>query len=37
MYWLFKHIFMGPLLSLLGRPKAEGLEYVPHSGPVILA
>jgi 1-acyl-sn-glycerol-3-phosphate acyltransferase len=36
-YWLFKYIFMGPLLSLLGRPKAEGLEHVPHSGPVILA
>jgi 1-acyl-sn-glycerol-3-phosphate acyltransferase len=36
-YWLFKYIFMGPLLSLLGRPKVEGLEHVPHSGPVILA
>jgi 1-acyl-sn-glycerol-3-phosphate acyltransferase len=36
-YWLFKFIFMGPLLSLLGRPKVEGLEYVPDSGPVILA
>src|SRR6478752_3612962 len=36
-YWLFKYIFMGPLLSLLGRPKVEGLEYVPHSGPMILA
>ena len=36
-YWLFKYIFMGPLLTLLGRPKVEGLEYVPHSGPVILA
>ena len=36
-YWLFKYIFMGPLLTLLGRPKVEGLEYVPDSGPVILA
>ena len=36
-YWLFKYIFMGPLLSLLGRPKVEGLEYVPDSGAVILA
>lgn len=36
-YWLFKYIFMGPLLSLLGRPKTQGLEYVPASGPVILA
>ncbi len=36
-YWLFKYIFMGPLLSLLGRPKVEGLEHVPQSRPVILA
>ncbi|MDA4107974.1 lysophospholipid acyltransferase family protein [Mycolicibacterium holsaticum] len=36
-YWLFKYIFMGPLLSLLGRPKVEGLEHIPQSGPVILA
>jgi 1-acyl-sn-glycerol-3-phosphate acyltransferase len=28
---------MGPLLTLLGRPKVEGLEHVPHSGAVILA
>ena len=36
-YWLLKYIFMGPLLTVLGRPKVEGLEYVPASGPVILA
>lgn len=36
-YWLFKYIFMGPLLALLGRPKVEGLEHVPDSGAVILA
>ena len=36
-YWLFKYIFLGPLLALLGRPKVEGLEYVPQSGPAILA
>ncbi|MCV7102428.1 lysophospholipid acyltransferase family protein [Mycobacterium palustre] len=36
-YWLFKYILLGPLLSLLGRPKVEGLEYVPSSGPAILA
>jgi 1-acyl-sn-glycerol-3-phosphate acyltransferase len=36
-YWLLKYIFMGPLLAFLGRPKVEGLEYVPHSGPAILA
>jgi 1-acyl-sn-glycerol-3-phosphate acyltransferase len=36
-YRLFKYVFMGPLLSLLGRPKVEGLDYVPPSGPMILA
>jgi 1-acyl-sn-glycerol-3-phosphate acyltransferase len=36
-YWLFKYILIGPWLSLLGRPKVEGLEHVPSSGPVILA
>lgn len=36
-YWLFKYIFMGPVLSFLGRPKVEGLEHVPHDGPAILA
>ncbi|CAN5230548.1 lysophospholipid acyltransferase family protein [soil metagenome] len=36
-YWLFKYVFMGPLLSLLGRPKVQGLEHVPSSGAVILA
>ncbi|MCV7221378.1 lysophospholipid acyltransferase family protein [Mycolicibacterium elephantis] len=36
-YWLFKYIFMGPLLFLLGRPKVQGLEHVPQSGPAILA
>jgi 1-acyl-sn-glycerol-3-phosphate acyltransferase len=36
-YRLFKYIFMGPLLALLGRPKVEGMEHVPGSGAVILA
>jgi 1-acyl-sn-glycerol-3-phosphate acyltransferase len=36
-YWLFKYIFMGPLLTFLGRPKVEGLEHVPFSGSAILA
>ena len=36
-YWLFKYIFMGPILAFLGRPKVEGLEHVPVSGPAILA
>src|SRR5205807_9190220 len=36
-YWLLKYVLLGPLLSLLGRPKVEGLEHVPSSGPAILA
>jgi 1-acyl-sn-glycerol-3-phosphate acyltransferase len=36
-YWLLKYILLGPLLSVLGRPKVEGLEHVPSSGPAILA
>ncbi len=36
-FWFYKYILMGPLLTLLGRPKVQGLEYVPDSGPVILA
>jgi 1-acyl-sn-glycerol-3-phosphate acyltransferase len=36
-YWLLKYILLGPLLQLIGRPKVEGLEHVPGSGPVILA
>jgi 1-acyl-sn-glycerol-3-phosphate acyltransferase len=36
-YWLVKYIFFGPLLTLIGRPKVEGLENLPRSGPAILA
>jgi 1-acyl-sn-glycerol-3-phosphate acyltransferase len=36
-YWLLKHIFLGPLLRLAYRPKAKGLANVPTEGPVILA
>lgn len=36
-YWLFKYVLLGPLLAVLARPKIEGLEHIPSSGPVILA
>ncbi|HMC04932.1 MAG TPA: lysophospholipid acyltransferase family protein [Actinomycetota bacterium] len=36
-YWLIKHVFLGPLLRLIYRPKARGLENIPAQGPVILA
>src|SRR5207302_4727049 len=37
MYWLLKNVILGPLLRLLYRPKAKGLENLPADGPVILA
>lgn len=36
-YWLFKYVLLGPLLALIARPKIDGLEHIPSSGPVILA
>jgi 1-acyl-sn-glycerol-3-phosphate acyltransferase len=36
-YWVMKHIVLGPLLRLLYRPRAKGLENIPKEGPVILA
>jgi 1-acyl-sn-glycerol-3-phosphate acyltransferase len=36
-YWLMKHIFLGPLLRALFRPKPVGLENVPSEGPAIIA
>ena len=36
-YWLLKHIFLGPLLRLVYRPKSTGLRNLPSEGPVILA
>lgn len=36
-YWVFKYILVGPVLRVLGRPKVEGLENIPTTGPVILA
>jgi 1-acyl-sn-glycerol-3-phosphate acyltransferase len=36
-YWLLKYILLGPLLRLVYRPKAGGLDNIPSTGPVILA
>ena len=36
-WWLMKYVFLGPLLRLMYRPKAVGLENVPTDGPAILA
>lgn len=37
LYWLLKHIVLGPLLRVLYRPEVHGLENVPADGPAILA
>ncbi|MDR7303101.1 lysophospholipid acyltransferase family protein [Haloactinomyces albus] len=36
LYWVLKHIFLGPLMKLWCRPKIEGRKYVPESGAAIL-
>ena len=34
MYWILKNVVLGPLLRVLYRPKARGLENIPGHGPV---
>ncbi|MBP1325564.1 1-acyl-sn-glycerol-3-phosphate acyltransferase [Leucobacter exalbidus] len=36
LYWIFKHLIIGPLLKTIYRPWVEGTENIPGSGPVIL-
>lgn len=36
-YWILKYILIGPWLKVLFRPWVEGGEYIPTSGPVIMA
>ncbi|GAB2851232.1 lysophospholipid acyltransferase family protein [Streptomyces deserti] len=36
-YHLLKYVLLGPLLRLAFRPRIEGLEHVPESGPAIVA
>ena len=36
-YWILKYVLLGPLLRLVYRPKALGLDNVPAEGPAILA
>jgi 1-acyl-sn-glycerol-3-phosphate acyltransferase len=36
-WFLMKYVFLGPVLRLLYRPKAIGLENIPTDGPAILA
>ncbi len=36
-YWMLKHILLGPLLRLIYRPRARGVENIPSTGGFILA
>ncbi|MHA3684546.1 lysophospholipid acyltransferase family protein [Leucobacter sp. HY1910] len=36
LYWIFKHLIIGPLLKTVYRPWVEGSENIPATGPVIL-
>jgi 1-acyl-sn-glycerol-3-phosphate acyltransferase len=36
-YWFLKRVILGPILRVVYRPWAEGLEHVPASGPAIVA
>jgi len=36
-YWLLRWVLIGPLLRLIFRPRAHGVENVPEAGPAILA
>ncbi|MFF5142683.1 lysophospholipid acyltransferase family protein [Streptomyces sp. NPDC013157] len=36
-YYLLKYVLLGPLLRVVFRPRIEGLEHVPSSGPAIIA
>ncbi|HEX2774236.1 MAG TPA: lysophospholipid acyltransferase family protein [Micromonosporaceae bacterium] len=37
LYWLLKHVILGPWLKLIFRPQVTGREHVPDEGPAILA
>ncbi|MEU6369492.1 lysophospholipid acyltransferase family protein [Streptomyces sp. NPDC046931] len=37
LYYVLRYVLLGPLLRLLFRPRAEGLEHVPAKGAAIVA
>ena len=37
LYWVLKHIVLGPILRVVFRPWVTGLENIPATGPAILA
>ena len=36
LYWIFKHLIIGPILKTIYRPWVEGAENIPGTGPVII-
>jgi 1-acyl-sn-glycerol-3-phosphate acyltransferase len=36
-YWVLKNLLLGPLLRLIYRPRARGIENIPRTGGFILA
>lgn len=36
MYWVMKHLLLGPLMKLFCRPRVDGVEHVPRDGGAIL-
>ncbi len=36
LYWIFKHLIIGPILKTIFRPWLEGAENIPATGPVII-
>ncbi len=37
LYWFLKTVILGPVLKLLFRPRVEGAENLPETGPAIFA
>jgi 1-acyl-sn-glycerol-3-phosphate acyltransferase len=37
LYWFLKWVAIGPILRIVFRPKAYGVDHVPSEGPAILA
>jgi 1-acyl-sn-glycerol-3-phosphate acyltransferase len=36
-YWLLRHVLLGPMVTKIFRPIHEGIEHVPETGAAILA
>ena len=36
LYWVFKHLLIGPLLKTIFRPWVVGAEHLPTTGPVVI-